>query len=126
MSETGTAFDAFIDALADGDGYYLACSNGHASLPPRTVCPDCGDAPLERQSLPDRGEVESHTTIRVPAPQFEADAPYVLAIASFGPVRLTGRLEGVDPDGSDIDVGLPVTATVRESDDERVILLTPQ
>lgn len=126
MSETPTAFDSFVDALADGEGYFLECSNGHASLPPRNVCPDCGDASLERRSLPERGEVESHTTIRVPAPQFEADAPYVLAIASFGPVRLTGRLENADPDGNGVEVGLPVSAAVRESDDERLVVFAPQ
>ncbi|ADB62642.1 protein of unknown function DUF35 (plasmid) [Haloterrigena turkmenica DSM 5511] len=126
MSEPRTAFDSFVDALAAGEGYFLECSNGHASLPPRHVCPDCGDASLERRSLPERGEVESHTIIRVPAPQFEADAPYPLAIASFGPVRLTGRLENVDPDGGDVEVGLPVAVDVRETDDHRFVVFTPQ
>lgn len=116
-ADTRTAFDAFVNALADGNGFYFECVNGHAFLPPRRVCPDCGESAFERRSLPGRGELESYTTIRVPAPQFEADAPYVLAVASIGPISLTGRLESVDPDGDEIEIGLPVSVNVRENDD---------
>ncbi|MFC6719802.1 Zn-ribbon domain-containing OB-fold protein [Natrialbaceae archaeon GCM10025810] len=126
MSDVHTAFDSFVDALADGDGYYLECSNGHACLPPRNLCPDCGDSVLKRRSLPERGEIASHTTIRVPGPEFEADAPYVLAVVSLGSISLTGRVENVDPDGDEVAVGLPVSVAVRETDDDRLIVFTPQ
>ena len=124
--EDATAFDEFVDALADGEGFYLECTDGHASLPPRTCCPDCGDSELERRPLPERGELASRTTIRAPAPQFEAEAPYVLGIASIGPIRLTGRLEGVDPDGDDVDIGAPVAVGVRETTDGRLVVFGPQ
>ncbi|MFB6136515.1 MAG: Zn-ribbon domain-containing OB-fold protein [Halobacteriaceae archaeon] len=118
-------FDDFLDALADGDGYYLRCSNGHGSLPPRRVCPECGDRTLEERPLPDGGEVVTFTVVRVATPRFADDVPYVTAVAEFGDVRLTGVLRGVDPD--DAARGLAVEATVEETQTtgERLLAFRP-
>ncbi|WP_265112080.1 Zn-ribbon domain-containing OB-fold protein [Halosolutus halophilus] len=116
-----TAFDTFLNALADGKGYYLKCMNGHASLPPRYGCPDCGATDLERQPLPDVGEIVAMTTIRVPAPAFAEAAPYVLAVAKFGPVRLTGRLLNIDPDDDTVESGALVSATASSVGDESFV-----
>lgn len=122
-TETGTAFDSFIDALADDEGFYLECVNNHASLPPREVCPDCGESDFNRQSLPRRGEIASYTTIRAPSPQFDADAPYVLVIASIGPINLTGRLENAEPDADTVEIGQPISVGVREENNgERLVV----
>jgi hypothetical protein len=104
---TGDAgYDEFVESVAAGEGFYLACPNGHGSLPPRRVCPRCGAAELESRPLPETGTVETHTTVHVAVPSFEAETPYTTAVASFGPVRLTGvvRREEADdaaPGGSD-------------------------
>ena len=118
-------YDAFLDALEAGDGYYYECSNGHALVPPRRVCPHCGDRELERVTLPETGELVTHTTVAVPTPQFEDDAPYVTAIATFGSVKLTGILQNVDP--SDVEIGQEVTVAVEsaETTDERTITFHP-
>ncbi|MDF9745253.1 Zn-ribbon domain-containing OB-fold protein [Natrinema salsiterrestre] len=118
-------FDEWLDAAEDGKGYYLECANGHGSLPPRRVCPDCGSTDLEEVDLPETGEIQTYTVTHVPTPAFEEDAPYATAVVDFGPVRLTGQVVGTDPD--DVETGLTVALeiTVSETTDERVIGLRP-
>jgi uncharacterized OB-fold protein len=120
------AYDDFLDALEAGEGYYLECSEGHGWLPPRRVCPDCGSRELTETSLPDSGEILTHTTVSVATPQFSEDAPYVTAIARFGPVQLTALVRGIDP--ADVEVGMPVGIEVgeRETTGERALVLRPR
>lgn len=118
-------FDEFLDALAEGDGYYVECANGHGSLPPRRVCPECGSADLDETPLPDSGEVATYTKVHVPAPSFADDAPYVTAVVDFGPVRLTGQ---VLADVEDVEIGLDVEPGVGETETrgERLVVFEPR
>lgn len=109
-------YDEFLDALADGEGYYCECPNGHGSLPPRRVCPECGERTLHREPLPDQGTVVTYTIVQVPTPQFEDDAPYATVIATFGPVRLTGIVRDVTS-VADLDVDATVKPGVAETVD---------
>ena len=104
-----TGYDAWLDALEVGDGYYLR-EDGRATVPPAVT----GGGGLEREPLPETGTIESKTVIRVPHPDFGADAPYAIAIVDFGPVTLTGQVTGIDPE--DVETGLAVEATVLECD----------
>lgn len=115
-------YDEWIDALAEGEGYYLTCPEGHGSLPPRHVCPECGATDLSEEPLADAGTIETYTVTHVASPEFEEDTPYVTAIASFDGVAVTGQLRGIDPD--DVETGLTVTSGVerRETTDERIIV----
>ncbi|MDS0300309.1 hypothetical protein NDI76_16305 [Halogeometricum sp. S1BR25-6] len=104
-------YDDLLDALESDTGYYLSCPAGHGSLPPRRVCPRCGDDELSEETLPARGTVVTFTEVAVPAPAFAGQTPVVL-IADFGPVRLTGELQ----DCSDVlEVGSEVIPTVVSS-----------
>jgi len=105
-------YDDFLDTLAAGDGYYLECSEGHGSLPPRLTCPHCGDRDLVETPLPETGTVDSCSTVHVATPSFVDDAPYVVAVVDFGPVRLTGQVRA-DPD--EVDIGTEVAPSVGES-----------
>jgi len=105
-------YDDFVDALAAGEGYYLECSEGHGSLPPRLACPQCGDRDLTEASLPETGVVDSCSTVHVATPAFVDDAPYVVAVVDFGAVRLTGQVRAA-PD--EVDIGSEVTAGVGET-----------
>lgn len=118
-------FDEFLDALADGEGYYVECANGHGSLPPRRVCPECGSDDLAEVSLPASGEVATYTRVHVPAPSFADDAPYVTAVVDFGPVRLTGQ---VLADVEDVEIGLEVEPGVGETETrgERLVVFEPR
>ncbi|AXR79351.1 Zn-ribbon domain-containing OB-fold protein [Natrarchaeobaculum sulfurireducens] len=113
-------YDSWLDALEEGDGYYLR-TDGEATIPPLVT----GDADLERVPLARTGTVDSKTVIRVPHPDFGEDAPYVVALASFGPVTLTGQVTGIDPEA--VETGLEVEPTVLESgtDAERFVGFTP-
>lgn len=119
-------FDDWLDAIADGEGYYLECSNGHGSLPPRRVCPHCGDRDVERESLPESGEISTYTIITVPTPTFEDDAPFVTAIVDFGPVSVTGQVRGVDPEDVETGqvVGIGIDETVTTND--RLVVFEPR
>lgn len=128
MSETARdgEFDDLLDAIADGEGYSLECPEGHGSLPPRRVCPECGARDLTETPLPAVGEIRTHTTISVPTPQFSEDAPYVTAIADFDGVGLTGVVRGIDPD--EVEIGLTVGVTVgeRETTGDRLVVFEPR
>ncbi|WP_101296332.1 Zn-ribbon domain-containing OB-fold protein [Halegenticoccus soli] len=123
---TDTGYDEWLDGLADGRGYYLECDRGHGSLPPRRTCPHCGSAELREANLPESGTVETFTVIRVAAPNFADDVPYVSAVCAFGTVRLTGVLRGVDPDA--VQAGMPVEASVEKSETagERLLAFRPR
>jgi len=119
-------YDGFLDALADdGDGYYLECSEGHGSLPPRHVCPHCGGDDLTEAPLPETGTVDSCSTVHVATPSFVDDAPYVVAVVDFGPVRLTGQVRA---DEGSVAIGDEVTARVGETatTGERLVTFEPR
>ncbi|ODR80476.1 nucleic acid-binding protein [Haladaptatus sp. W1] len=112
MSENehgNSGYDEWLDAIDEGDAYYLECPNGHGSLPPRRICPECGETNLEDTPLPETGDIDTYTVIHVATPSFADDAPYTTAIADFGPVRVTAMA----PD--DVEVGESVSLTVGES-----------
>jgi len=102
MSDAG--YDDVLDAVEEDAGFYLACPDGHGSLPPRTVCPTCGSADLSREPLPATGTLEALTRVHVGTPEFAEEAPYRLAIARFGPLRLTGFLSSDATRGDEVTV----------------------
>ena len=119
-------YDDWLDSVEEGEGYYVECEAGHGWLPPRRVCPDCGSRDLSAEPLPDSGELVTHTLITVATPQFEDDAPYVTAIADFGPVSVTGLVRGVDPE--DVTMGDVVGIEVgeRETTGDRAVVFRPR
>lgn len=120
------AYDDWLDAIEAGEGFYIACPNEHGSLPPRRVCPHCASPDIEERPLPEAGTIDSHTAVHVATPAFEADAPYVTALASFGPVTITGILRDVEPET--VAIGDPVGITVgeRETTGERLVVFEPR
>ncbi|WP_435152843.1 Zn-ribbon domain-containing OB-fold protein [Haladaptatus sp. DFWS20] len=103
-------YDEWLDAIAEGEAYFLECANGHGSLPPRRICPECGETDLEATVLPEIGTVETYTVVHVPAPSFAEDAPYTTAVVDFGQVRLTGVAD------DDVEVGTEVSVKISESE----------
>ena len=124
-------YDDWLDAVDDGDGYYLECENAHWTLPPPRVCPDCGATDLAEVSLPDAGEIATFTEIAVAPPSFEDETPYVTAVVDFGPVRLTGQVrdaDGAELVGDDVSIGMTVAPAVGETQTtgERVLVFEPR
>lgn len=122
MSDAG--FDEWLHAFAADEGYYVECENGHGHLPPRRVCPDCGSTEFAEEPLPETGTVAAVTTVHVPAPSFQADAPYDTVVADFGAVRLTGV---VDAERGAVEIGDAVEPDVgaSETTGDDVLLLRP-
>ncbi|ERH04647.1 MAG: putative nucleic-acid-binding protein containing a Zn-ribbon [Halorubrum sp. J07HR59] len=112
MSSTVT-HDDWVEALADGEGFYLQCPDGHGSLPPRRVCPTCG-ASLSKTPLPRTGTVETYTTVHVASPEFAEDTPYLTVIATFDSVRLTGVMLETAPEA--VSSGCDVEPLVVQTD----------
>lgn len=110
------AYDDFLDALDDGDGYFVDTGRGSPSLPPQ---PNDGSHGSEdaTEPLPSTGEIRTYTVIHAPLPAFAERAPYVVALADFGPVTITGQVRDVEPDA--VEVGTTVEATVETTDENR-------
>lgn len=123
---TDGGYDEWLDAVAAGEGYYLACPEGHGWLPPRRLCPACGARELREEPLPEAGEIETVSVVHVATPRFAEEAPYATAIAAFGPVRLTAVVRGVDP--ADAEAGATVEADVGETEatGERLLIVRPR
>ncbi|MFC6954269.1 Zn-ribbon domain-containing OB-fold protein [Halorubellus litoreus] len=118
MSEQETpvqSYEAFCAAIEAGEGFYLECPDGHGSVPPRRVCPDCGAQSLTTRAIPEIGRIRAQTVVHVATPAFEDRVPYVSALADFGPVTLTGVVVETTPDA--VEHGTEVTVGVERSDD---------
>lgn len=119
-------YDAWLDSIEADEGYYLECENGHGWLPPRRICPTCRSRELVEEPLPDSGVVQTHSTITVATPQFEDDAPYVTAIADFGPVSVTGIVRGIDPEDVEIGTVVGIEVGERVTTGERAVIFRPR
>lgn len=126
MSETrNEGFDDFLDAVEDGEPYYLEGPEGDGLLPPRRIDPATGSRELTREELPDTGEIVTHTQTHVASPEFADDAPFVVAIADFGPVKITGQVRGEEP--ADVEIGQEVELGIEHSDTKgkRLVVFEP-
>jgi hypothetical protein len=117
-------YDEWADALAE-DGFYLACPNGHGSLPPRRVCPECGSDGLSEKPLPIVGEIVTFSEVHVAPPDFEDNTPYVTAIAEFEDVRLTGIVRGMDNEDVEIGTQVEVDVAQNRTTGKRLIVFRP-
>jgi uncharacterized OB-fold protein len=118
-------YDDFLDAVEAGEPYYLESPSGNGWLPPKDVDPETGERELVETDLPTTGEILTQTTTNVAGPSFADDTPYVVAIAEFGPVNVTGQVRGIDHD--EVEIGQEVELSVgrNETADERIVVFEP-
>jgi len=76
---------------------------------PRPFCPNCASKSVEWRTVSGRGRLETYVINHRPAPGFEDDAPYVIAIVTLdeGPHLMT-NLVNVEPEPSALPADLPV------------------
>lgn len=126
MSDSRHAgFDDFLDAVEDGEPYYLEGTDGDGYLPPRLIDPATGSQELTEEELPETGELLTYTQTHVASPEFADDAPFVVAIAEFGPVKVTGQVRGIDAE--DVEIGQEVEIGVDHSEtkEKRLVVFHP-
>ena len=102
----------FADKLAAGEISATRCTGcGRVYFPPRADCAGCLSGQMEWVKIPEKGKLVSYTRVQYAPAGFEADAPYTLALADFGAVKVFGRLGGAGEE-SVIKVGLEVKPVV--------------
>jgi uncharacterized OB-fold protein len=88
----------------------LACAQYY--FYPRTRCPHCGSADVEWVGTSGRGRLHTYLISHRPAPGFEDDPPYAIAVVELdeGP-RMMCNIVGVEntPENLVIDMPLEVT-----------------
>ena len=115
------AHAAWLDAIESGRGFYLECPDGHGWLPPRGVCKTCGTTELDRVALPASGVIETYTEIHVPSPRFEHEDSVVVAIADFGGVSITGRLDVTEDESIELGAAVELAVERSATTDERIL-----
>jgi uncharacterized OB-fold protein len=75
-------------------------------LPPRYMCPDCGNPSLEEKSVEGKGKIYSFTTIYYPPLKLKDRGPYEITMIELNNgIKLLGRI--VDREG-DLKIGKEV------------------
>ncbi len=98
----------FVDYLEKGEVRGTQCvSCKRTFFPPRADCAWCLASEVEWVAVEGEGKLVSFTKANYAPTGFEADAPYILALADFNGVRVFGRLSNDVPE-KDTKVGMPV------------------
>jgi uncharacterized OB-fold protein len=98
----------FFERARAGQLTAVRCGKcGELAIPPRELCPACGERAWEPVPLAGEGTIASFTVIRVAPRAWAADAPYAVAVVRLNEgVSLLGRI--VDIPLEKLAVGLPV------------------
>lgn len=126
MSDVRNAgFDDFLDGVEAGEPYYLEGPEGDGWLPPRRIDPATGSDELTERPLPGTGTVVTYTQTYVASPAFTDDAPFVVAIAEFGPVRITGQVREIDPDAISAGQSVELAVGRSKTTGDRLVVFEP-
>jgi uncharacterized protein len=93
---------------------------------PRPSCPSCGSRGLEWVRVSGRATLHSYVIMHVPAPGFESDVPYVIAIVELeeGP-RMMTNLRAVAPDPGALALDMPLEVTFESRDGRTLPMFRP-
>jgi len=84
MSEREFSVKSFNDFLSEGMIMGSRCKGcGAVSLPPRPICPKCGDNDPEWIELEGRGTIQTYTVIHVPLTRMKDRCPYISGIVKL-------------------------------------------
>jgi uncharacterized OB-fold protein len=102
----------FWDKAALHELWLPKCADtGRVFFPPRFASPFTGGA-VEWQRASGRGKLASYLLVHRPAPGFEGEVPYIVALIELeeGP-RLMANLPGTPPDPAALKIGSPAVVT---------------
>lgn len=86
-----------------------ACS--HVYFPPRPFCPECASRSVESFNASGKGKLHSYVINHRPAPGFEAEAPYAIAVVKLdeGPTMMTNMVNVAQtPEALQLDMPVEV------------------
>lgn len=117
---TQTKVGVFVDYLEKGELRGTKCRQcGETFFPPRASCSKCLNEDMEWIKIEGTGNLISFTKVNYAPTGFEADVPYILALADFGGIRVFGRFSKDVPD-EQLTVGSPVKVETITFDDGQV------
>ena len=126
MSEREFTISSFKQFLAEGRIMGSRCRGcGAVILPPRPICPECGDRDLEWIELKGTGTVQAYTVIHVPLTRMRDRCPYACGVVKLdsGP-SITGLILDV-PEGEKLKVGKKVKAEFIKEEEQTTLCFRP-
>ena len=117
----------FWDGCAAGELRIQRC--GDCRRPyfyPRPVCPACGSVDVEWFTASGRATLYSYVINHRPAPGFEDEVPYVIAVVELdeGP-RMMTNIAGVPPDPEALVLDMPLEVTFERRGDLSLPVFAP-
>jgi uncharacterized OB-fold protein len=117
----------YWDGCAAGELRIQRCVDcGRPYFSPRPICPSCGSGNVEWFTASGRATLYSYVINHRPAPGFEADVPYAIAVVQLaeGP-RLMTSLVGVDPSPKALLLDMPLRVAFEQRGDVSLPVFTP-
>lgn len=108
----------FWDATARGELHLQRCRPCDAHyFPPRPFCPTCHGDDVVWERLSGRGRLHTYLINHRPAPGFEDEAPYAIAVVELdeGP-RMMANIVGVESTPEHLELDMELTVTFEERD----------
>ena len=108
MAEPVVTLRHFFERAREGQLTGVRCGKcGELAIPPKELCPACGERAWQPVPLGGEGTIASFTVIRVAPRAYAADVPYGVAVVKLKEgVSLLGRI--VDIPLEKLAIGLPV------------------
>jgi uncharacterized OB-fold protein len=97
-----------------------SCS--HVYFPPRPFCPECASRSVEWFRASGKGKLHSYVINHRPAPGFEAEAPYAIAVVMLDEgVKMMTNLRNVEQTPEALQLDMPLEVTFEQASEEIAI-----
>ena len=125
MAEPVVTLRHFFERARAGQLTGVRCGKcGELAIPPKELCPACGERAWQPVPLAGEGTIASFTVIRVAPRAYAADVPYGIAAVKLKEgVSLLGRI--VDIPLEELAIGLPVRFRPFVKDDQTAVGFGP-
>ena len=125
MAEPVVTLRHFFERARGGQLTGVRCGKcGELAIPPKELCPACGERAWQPVPLAGEGTIASFTVIRVAPRAYAADVPYAIAVVKLKEgVSLLGRI--VDVPLEKLAIGLPVRFRPLVKDDQTAVGFGP-
>jgi uncharacterized OB-fold protein len=117
----------YWDGCAAGELRLQRCADcSEAYFYPRPVCPACGSVRVEWFTATGRATLYSYVINHRPAPGFENDGPYAIAVVQLeeGP-RMMTNITGIPNTPEDLVLDMPLQVTFEQRGDVALPLFQP-